>query len=434
MIDPKNADHLIVTSFYGSLKQSWDSGKSWEDVWVDSPHVKDTNNMLTTNLYWISGKWFFNSWNAIYSTVDFKTFLTVVDADTVVGKNNVIDAFWTDGTMFYIGLRAGDNDIGKFFLKSLDGGKTWENLSPIVLRAMNKDPLSPGGVNEIKLFRGIVFAYVPSFTADSWYFSIDGGINFKKLASVSGLFIFDNYLLGTNQLGVYRSDDGLSWEMIYKQSLSAGSFAYDKGDKVLYMVNPFKGVFYSRDAGKTWISYTQGFAENDLWDYTYHQLLRMPGSSIVRIYNDQLYLLMNTRFYKRQLAPKETILVLQVGRSTFTADGVSVTLDSPPVIKNGRTLVPIRAIIESLGGTVGWDGVSRKATIVLGGNTIELWIGKSAATVNGVSTPIDSTNATVVPEIINGRTMLPLRFVTENLGATVGWAAATKTITITYTP
>jgi len=72
--------------------------------------------------------------------------------------------------------------------------------------------------------------------------------------------------------------------------------------------------------------------------------------------------------------------------------------------------------------------------VTLGGTTIELWIGKSAARVNGATTLIDSTNAKVVPEIINGRTMLPLRFVSENLGATVGWDQNTQTITITYTP
>jgi hypothetical protein len=131
---------------------------------------------------------------------------------------------------------------------------------------------------------------------------------------------------------------------------------------------------------------------------------------------------------------KQTVLVLHVGKSTFTMNGTSKTLDSPPVIKNGRTLVPIRAIIEAIGGTVGWDATTKKATVTLGKKTIALWIGKSAATVNGVSTPIDSTNAKVVPEIINDRTMLPLRFVTENLGCSVIWAAATKTITITYTP
>jgi uncharacterized repeat protein (TIGR02543 family) len=131
---------------------------------------------------------------------------------------------------------------------------------------------------------------------------------------------------------------------------------------------------------------------------------------------------------------KQTVIVLQIGNSMFTVNGGSMALDSPPVIKNGRTLVPIRAIIEALGGAVGWDGTARKATVTLGSTTIELWIGKNAASVNGLTTPIDATNAKVVPEIISSRTMLPLRFVSENLGCSVVWADATKTITITYQP
>jgi len=116
----------------------------------------------------------------------------------------------------------------------------------------------------------------------------------------------------------------------------------------------------------------------------------------------------------------------------FTVNGISNTLDSPPVIKNNRTLLPIRAIIESLGGTVGWDSSEKKVTVTLGSTTIELWIGKSIAKVNGVDTPIDSSNSKVVPEIINSRTMLPLRFVTEKLGCDVKWNGTTQTITITY--
>ncbi|MCX6084560.1 MAG: copper amine oxidase N-terminal domain-containing protein, partial [Caldiserica bacterium] len=54
------------------------------------------------------------------------------------------------------------------------------------------------------------------------------------------------------------------------------------------------------------------------------------------------------------------------------------------------------------------------------------------AKVNGVDTPIDSTNSKVVPEIINSRTMLPLRFAAENLGCDVQWDGTTKTITVTY--
>jgi hypothetical protein len=131
---------------------------------------------------------------------------------------------------------------------------------------------------------------------------------------------------------------------------------------------------------------------------------------------------------------QQTVIVLQIGNSTFTVDGNSQTLDSPPIIKNGRTLVPIRAIIEALGGNVGWDGTARKATVTLGSKSIALWIGKSTATVNGVSKPIDTVDTRVVPEIISGRTMLPLRFVTESLGATLGWDPNTQTITITYQP
>jgi ABC-type transport system substrate-binding protein len=129
---------------------------------------------------------------------------------------------------------------------------------------------------------------------------------------------------------------------------------------------------------------------------------------------------------------KETVIILQIGDQNFTVNGVQNTLDSPPVIKNNRTLLPIRAVVEALSGTIGWEATERKVTVTLGSKTIELWIGKNIAKVNGIDTPIDSTNSKVVPEIINGRTMLPLRFVTENLGCNVQWDGPTQTITITY--
>ncbi|HZL83300.1 MAG TPA: stalk domain-containing protein [Candidatus Deferrimicrobium sp.] len=127
-----------------------------------------------------------------------------------------------------------------------------------------------------------------------------------------------------------------------------------------------------------------------------------------------------------------TVLVLRVGLPTMKVGSSSIVLDAPPVIVEGRTLIPIRAIIESLGGTVAWDADSRTVTISLDGTKLNLVIGKSSALVNGKSTPIDSTNPKVVPQILNSRTMLPLRFVAESLGADVQWEASTQTITITY--
>ena len=132
---------------------------------------------------------------------------------------------------------------------------------------------------------------------------------------------------------------------------------------------------------------------------------------------------------------KSYIITLKVGDPHITINGIEKNIDaqgSKPIIKNSRTLLPIRVLIESLGGTVEWDNTQKKVTITLGYNTIELWIGNPIAKVNGVDTPIDSTNSKVVPEIINGRTYLPLRFISENLGASVDWDSKSQTIIIYY--
>jgi hypothetical protein len=114
-------------------------------------------------------------------------------------------------------------------------------------------------------------------------------------------------------------------------------------------------------------------------------------------------------------------------------DGLREPIDSQgtqPVIVQGRTLVPIRAIIEAFGGSVLWNAATAAVSVQLGGNILNLRIGSQYATLNGSSLPIDSTNAKIVPVIMNNRTMLPLRFVGESLGLGVQWDAATATITI----
>jgi hypothetical protein len=191
----------------------------------------------------------------------------------------------------------------------------------------------------------------------------------------------------------------------------SGRVAVDPGDSKTFTVTPNSGYKISDVK-------VDGLSHGPISSYTFANM----GSDHT----------LEAVFEKVVQPLSHTIIVLQIGSPTLAEDGVSRALDSPPVIKNGRTLVPIRAIIEALGGTLGWDAVAKKATVALGTKGIALWIGKGGATVNGVSTPIDAANPNVVPEIINGRTMLPLRFVAENLGATVSWDAGTQTITITY--
>ena len=125
-----------------------------------------------------------------------------------------------------------------------------------------------------------------------------------------------------------------------------------------------------------------------------------------------------------------TMITLKIDSPYIEVNGISKKIDSQgskPIIKNSRTLLPIRTLIESLDGTAEWDGVEHKVTIELNGHSIILWIGKDTALVDGSKTTLD-----VAPMLINGRTYLPLRFISEHLGASVDWDPTTKIITIYY--
>ncbi|MBE7047394.1 MAG: hypothetical protein E7396_08310 [Ruminococcaceae bacterium] len=101
------------------------------------------------------------------------------------------------------------------------------------------------------------------------------------------------------------------------------------------------------------------------------------------------------------------------------------TFDQMPVIIDGRTLVPMRGIFEALGATIAWDDATKTVTAKKSGETIILKIGDNNATVSGETKTLD-----VAPQIINGRTMVPVRFVSEALGEEVGWNGDTRTVTV----
>lgn len=132
-------------------------------------------------------------------------------------------------------------------------------------------------------------------------------------------------------------------------------------------------------------------------------------------------------------AQPATIIKLIVGSASYYIDNQPKTMDTTPIIKDSRTLLPIKYVAEAIGANVTWNNNERKVTITLKGTTIELWIGVAYARVNGVNKLIDSTNTAVTPIIVEpGRTMLPIRFISENLGAKVDWNSANREITVTY--
>jgi hypothetical protein len=163
------------------------------------------------------------------------------------------------------------------------------------------------------------------------------------------------------------------------------------------------------------------------------------GTSKLMRNDDNVNILAGTspaRFTISGTGAQTMTIVLVIGQTMMTVDGKKVALDPSgrvtPVIQNSRTLLPVRVLIETLGGTVGWDAVTRKATVTLGDNTVQLWIGKGTATVNGKAVAIDTADKKVVPVILESRTLLPLRFLSESLGLVVVWNAAARSVTLTY--
>ncbi|MGE5417802.1 MAG: stalk domain-containing protein [Acidobacteriota bacterium] len=127
------------------------------------------------------------------------------------------------------------------------------------------------------------------------------------------------------------------------------------------------------------------------------------------------------------------VIRFYVGSCEYYVNDVLYTMDTAPVIKDGRTLLPIKYVAEQVGATVGWDSGTRRASISTAADVIWMWIGRNTAQVNGVNVPIDPANSLVKPITVPpGRTLLPLRFVAEKLNCKLDWNPITKEIKLTY--
>jgi len=102
-----------------------------------------------------------------------------------------------------------------------------------------------------------------------------------------------------------------------------------------------------------------------------------------------------------------------------------LSFDVPPVLENGRTLVPLRAIFEAFGAKVAWDTDTQTIDATYDSKHLTLIIGSPVGYVNGIIIPMDAA-----PQIVEGRTLVPLRFVSEALGFNVNWDEPTQMISI----
>ena len=122
----------------------------------------------------------------------------------------------------------------------------------------------------------------------------------------------------------------------------------------------------------------------------------------------------------------KTVIKMTIGSKVGYVNNAEKELDVAPIIRGSSTMLPVRFVAENLGATVGWDGKTSTAILKTDDVEIKITIGADTATVNGTSVKL------AAPAFIEGgRTYLPVRFVAENLGATVGWDGKTSTVTLT---
>jgi hypothetical protein len=127
-------------------------------------------------------------------------------------------------------------------------------------------------------------------------------------------------------------------------------------------------------------------------------------------------------------APGETQIkaVFTLGSTTYTLNDAPQTMDVAPYAKDGRTYLPMRYVASALG--IKSDAILWKAgtaTFISGDKVVSVSIGSKIMYINGAAVPIDAA-----PEIVNGRTMLPIRWIATAFGVDVSWDAASQTVTV----
>lgn len=161
--------------------------------------------------------------------------------------------------------------------------------------------------------------------------------------------------------------------------------------------------------------------------YYYISLDGMNGIRIPNIYHgiywctdEYLYIDVNDNEYYRipMKYLTDNIIVLYNNKA--------LAFDTPPVVEDGRTLVPMRFLFEQMGADVEWDGETQTATVTKQDDVISFSIDNTEAAVNNQIKTMD-----VPARLINDKTMIPLRFLSEELGCKVEWDEASKTVTIT---
>ena len=253
--------------------------------------------------------------------------------------------------------------------------------------------------------------------------------------------IFDKALFSDELDALYNGteyEDGLKFGKLRTDEFSLSCYS-DINDKV-YFADPVASYY--------WFFYKLGYlveVGNNGYAIDYSQedpeSQRVYNSGITNVFTEESYSFYDTDIYDITDSGYAFVAVKDENRveTTYIAkikkpavirvmvEGEKVLFDVLPTIKDGRTLVPLRAIFESLGAKVEWNGENQTITATKGETTVELKIGSKEMHVGEETKTLD-----VGPEIKDGRTLVPARAVAEAFGCTVDWDGEAQMVSINY--
>lgn len=129
--------------------------------------------------------------------------------------------------------------------------------------------------------------------------------------------------------------------------------------------------------------------------------------------------------YRKQTVQTKTAVKLTIDQMSLTVNGKPHELDQAPVIYKDNTLVPVRFVVEAMGGQLTWVDGERKVVIIKDNHLLELWLDNTELIADG-----RAITAEVPPLLMNERTMVPLRVISESMGWNVTWDEATRSVTL----
>lgn len=417
-----NKDKLIAVGWHETVLQTKD-GKEWEVSEKYSP------NLL--KVIWNSTKFLVMGNNG---TVCLSSDGLSWESIKTGIKQSLVDVVWTGKEFFSLAVAFNDTpksyDINKADVYRSVDGTQWTYHGTVD----QSDIQRLFYVNNRFFAIGRKGQILVSTDAKNWTRGNSGTDNWLRGLAWNGKQYVSVGMFGT----ILTSPDGISWT---KQKLNTDNDFNSVlwNGKIFIVIGDWNTIIKSND-GIHWTSkpFSKDYTMIDaLWDGERFVVLQNLGE--VLLTNDSVKII---KASTDSISSPYSIAwngerYVMVGRSGTMATSIPMDIvkvkvkdipiifDVAPKIINGRTMIPARAVLEKLGATLSWDAKTETIKVAKDGVDISLTIGKQIAIVNGKQVKLDSP-ATV----IDGRTLLPVRFVAESLGANVIWDQNTQTVLI----